>query len=151
MSDGTVATNRRATHEYFIEERVEAGLVLAGNEVKSLRARHVSLQEAYVEVRGREAWVVGMHINPYQTGPGQPDLPPDRPRKLLLSRREITKLERQVRQKGYTLVPLRLYFSEAGYAKLEVGVGRGKRQFDKREALKEADEKLRTARAAAER
>lgn len=151
MSDGTVATNRRATHEYFIEERVEAGLVLAGNEVKSLRARHVSLQEAYVEIRGGEAWVVGMHVNPYQTGPGRPELAPDRTRKLLLSRREIAQLERKVRQKGYTLVPLRLYFSAGGYAKLEIGLGRGKRQYDKREALKEADEKRRADRAVAER
>ena len=151
MSDGTVATNRRATHDYFIEERLEAGIVLAGNEVKSLRARHVSLQEAYVEIREREAWVVGMHINPYQTGPGQPDLAPDRTRKLLVSRREIAQLERKVRQKGFTLVPLRLYFNSAGYAKLEVGLGRGKRQYDKREALKEADEKRRADRAVAER
>ena len=151
MSEGTVATNRRATHDYFIEDRLEAGLVLSGHEVKSVRARHVSLQEAYVEIREGEVWVVGMRINPYQTGVGQPDAAPDRPRKLLVNRRQISQLERKVRQKGYTLVPLRLYFTPRGYAKLEVGLGRGKRLFDKREALKEADEKRRTDRALAER
>ena len=151
VSEGTVATNRRATHDYFIEDRMETGLVLAGHEVKSLRAHQVSLQEAYVEIRDRELWVVGMRITPYQTGAGQPDIVPDRNRKLLASRRQIEQLERKVRQKGYTLVPLRLYFTPRGLAKLEVGLGRGKRQFDKREALKEADDKLRTARALSER
>jgi SsrA-binding protein len=150
VSEGTVATNRRATHDYFIEERMETGLVLTGHEVKSVRARHVSLQEAYVEVRNRELWVVGMRINPYQTGVGQPQESPDRTRKLLASRREIAQLERKVRQKGYTLVPLRLYFNDSGYAKLEIGLGRGKRLFDKREALKEADAKRNTERAVAE-
>jgi SsrA-binding protein len=125
--------------------------VLTGHEVKSVRARHVSLQEAYVDIRGGELWVVGMRINPYQTGVGQPQDNPDRTRKLLASRRQITQLERQVRQKGYTLVPLRLYFNAGGYAKLEIGLGRGKRLFDKRETLKAEDEKRRTERALAER
>ena len=151
MPDSTVATNRRAYHEYFVEDKLEAGLTLAGSEVKSVRAHHVSLQEAYIEIRRLEAWVVGMRIAPYQTGAGQPDLLPDRPRKLLLRRRQIDQLDRQVKQKGYTLIPLRMYFSDLGYAKVEVGVCRGKRQYDKREALKERDEQRRTDRALAER
>ena len=151
MPDTTVATNRRAYHEYFVEDKLEAGLALAGCEVKSVRAHHVSLQEAYIEIRGGEGWVVGMRISPYQTGAGQPDLPPDRPRKLLLRRRELDQLDRRVRQKGYTLIPLRMYFSDRGYAKVEVGVCRGKRQYDKREAIKERDERRRTDRALAER
>ncbi len=151
MSESTVATNRRAWHDYFVERRLEAGIVLAGNEVKSARAHHVSLQEAYVEVRGGEVWVIGMRISPYQTGAGQPQLPPDRDRKLLVNKREIRQLERQVRQKGYTLIPLRMYFNDRGYAKVEIGLCRGKRQYDKREALKERDEKRRTERALSER
>ncbi|NLO72824.1 MAG: SsrA-binding protein SmpB [candidate division WS1 bacterium] len=151
VNQGIVATNRRATHDYFIEDRLETGLVLTGNEVKSVRARHVSLQEAYVEVREGELWVVGMRISPYQVGPGQPEVSPHRPRKLLASRRQIVQLQRQVRQKGYTLVPLRVYFTQRGLAKLEIGLGRGKRQYDKREALKAADEERRVQRALSER
>ncbi|HEY3397722.1 MAG TPA: SsrA-binding protein SmpB [Armatimonadota bacterium] len=151
MSESTVASNRRAFHEYFIEDRMQAGLVLNGNEVKSLRARHVSLQEAYVEVRDHEVWVVGMSITPYQTGAAHKELPADRRRKLLVKTREIAQLERGVRQKGYTLVPLRIYFNERGFAKLEVGLGRGKKTYDKRETLKERDEVRRVERALAER
>lgn len=151
MPDTTVATNRRAYHDYFVEDKLEAGLALAGSEVKSVRAHHVSLQEAYVEIREGEAWVVGMRISPYQVGAGQPLLPPDRRRKLLLRRREISQLDRRVRQKGYTLIPLRIYFSAGGYAKLEVGLCRGKRQYDKRETIKERDDRRRTERALAER
>jgi SsrA-binding protein len=149
--DTTVATNRRAYHDYFVEDKLEAGLALAGCEVKSVRAHHVSLQEAYIEIREGEAWVVGMRISAYQVGAGQPAPAPDRPRKLLLRRREIMQLDRRVRQKGYTLIPLRIYFSARGYAKVEVGLCRGKRQYDKREAIKERDERRRTDRALAER
>ena len=151
MADTTVTTNRRAYHDYFVEDKLEAGLALAGSEVKSVRAHHVSLQEAYIEIRNGEAWVVGMRISPYQTGAGQPTLAPDRPRKLLLRRREIGQLERGVRQKGYTLIPLGMYFNDRGFAKVEVGLCRGKRQYDKREAIKERDEKRRTERALSER
>lgn len=151
MSESTVATNRRAWHDYFVERRLEAGIVLAGNEVKSARAHHVSLQEAYVEVRAGEVWVIGMRISPYQTGAGQPQLSPHRDRKLLVNKREIRQLERQVRQKGYTLIPLRMYFNDRGYAKVEIGLCRGKRQYDKREALKEREERRRTERALSER
>jgi SsrA-binding protein len=151
VPETTVATNRRAYHEFFVEDKLEAGIALAGSEVKSVRAHHVSLQEAFIEIRRGEAWVVGMRISPYQTGAGQPELLPDRSRKLLLRRRELDQVDRQVRQKGYTLIPLRMYFSEGGYAKVEVGVCRGKRQYDKREALKERDERRRTDRALAER
>lgn len=151
MPETTVATNRRAYHDYFVEDKIEAGLALAGCEVKSIRAHHVSLQEAYIEIREGEAWVVGMRISPYQTGAGQPTLEPTRARKLLLRRREIDQVDRRVRQKGYTLIPLRMYFSDRGYAKIEMGLCRGKRQYDKREAIKERDERRRTDRALAER
>jgi len=151
VADTTVATNRRAYHDYFVEDKLEAGLALTGCEVKSVRAHQVSLQEAYVEIRQGEAWVVGMRIAPYQTGPGQPAPAVDRPRKLLLRRAEIVRLDRRVRQKGYTLIPLRIYFGARGYAKVEVGLCRGKRQYDKREALKERDERRRTERVLAER
>ena len=151
MADTTVATNRRAYHDYFVEDKLEAGLALAGSEVKSVRAHHVSLQEAYIEIRNGETWVVGMRISPYQTGAGQPTLEPARARKLLLRRREIDQLDRRVRQKGYTLIPLRIYFNEGGYAKVELGLCRGKRQYDKREAIKERDERRRTDRALSER
>ena len=151
MPGDNVATNRRAFHDFFVEDRLEAGVALAGHEVKSVRQHHVSLDEAWVEVRGGELWVKSMSIKPYQTGPGQPPLDPTRDRKLLLRRAEITRLQRQVRQKGYTLIPLRMYFTARGYAKLEVGMCRGKRQYDKRETLKARDEQRSTERALAER
>lgn len=151
MPETTIASNRRAYHDYFVEDKTEAGIALAGSEVKSVRAHQVSLQESYIEVRNGEVWAVGMRIAPYQTGAGQPDLAPDRPRKLLLRRREIDQLDRQVRQKGYTLIPLRVYFNERGLAKIEIGLCRGKRQYDKREAIRERDERRSTERALAER
>lgn len=137
-----VATNRRAQHDYFIEDKIEAGIVLMGPEVKSVRAHHVNLAEAYAEVREGEVWLQGMHITPYEaTAHGAP--PAVRPRKLLLTKSEIRRLERQVRQKGYTLVPLRMYFAPSGYAKIEIGLARGKRLYDKREALAEREEQRR--------
>lgn len=150
-SERAIATNRRAFHDYFVEDRLEAGIVLAGPEVKSVRAHQVSLQEAFVEIREGEVWVRGMRIAPYQAGSAHQEQPPSRPRKLLLRRREIASLERRVRQKGYTLIPLRMYFNDRGYAKVEIGLCRGKRLYDKREAIKERDERRRTERALAER
>lgn len=150
-SDRVIATNRRAFHEYFVEDRLEAGIALAGSEVKSVRAHQVSLQEAFVEVRDGEVWMRGMRIAPYQAASAHEEPPPARPRKLLMRRREIASLERRVRQKGYTLIPLRMYFNDRGYAKVEIGLCRGKRLYDKREAIKERDERRRTERALAER
>jgi SsrA-binding protein len=140
-----VATNRRAFHDYFIDERYEAGVQLLGTEVKSLRGGRANLRDGYVRIAGNEAWLESVHISPYAQGNLQ-NHEPMRPRKLLLHRQEIASLIGKVRQKGYTLVPLRVYFVR-NKAKVEVGLARGKRQFDKREALAEADAKREMARA----
>ena len=143
-----VATNRRARHDYFIDSSVEAGIALEGAEVKSVRARHVSLAEAYATVVNGEVWLHSMRISPYEPARDNPD--PTRPRKLLLSRREIRRLQRQVREKGLTLIPLKMYFNSRGYAKIELGVCRGKREFDKREAIADREYERRTQQALAE-
>lgn len=133
----TIASNRRARHEYHLSDNAEAGLVLTGSEVKSLRAGSCSINEAYVMIRGNEAWLVGATIEPYpQAGMRNHDRLRDR--KLLLHRREIDKLRGRVEQKGFTLVPLRLYFKD-GRVKLEIALGRGKDVADKRETVKRRD------------
>jgi len=134
----TVATNRKAYHEYEIEEEVEAGLVLRGSEVKSLRQHGCSLQEAYARPVGNEIYVIGLRITPYrQATVDAPD--PDRERKLLLHRKEINYLISQCTQKGYTLIPVKLYFKK-GWAKLKLGLARQKRKEDKRRKLIERQE-----------
>ena len=150
MSDGTVATNRRARYDYFIDDTFEACLELRGAEVKSLRAHHVSIQEAYAAVEGSEVWLYNMHIAPYKPASDE-NVEPYRPRKLLLHKSEIRRLHRAVRQKGYTLVPLKIYFTDQGYAKVQIGLAKGKRQYDKREALKERDFRRRADRALRDR
>jgi SsrA-binding protein len=135
--DRLIAQNRRASHDYFILDTVEAGLVLSGTEVKSLRMGKASLAEAYATVENGEAWVLQLHIPPYEQG-NRWNLDPTRRRKLLLHRTEIAKLEKAVAQKGQTLVPLKLYFAR-GYAKLLLGVGKGKKTHDKRQAIAERD------------
>jgi len=145
----TAATNRRARHDYFVDESLETGVVLQGAEVKSVRAHHVSITEAYATVAGGEVWLHGMRISPYEPARENPD--PTRDRKLLLNAKEIRKLERAVREKGATLIPLRMYFSERGYAKIELGLCRGKREFDKRETIAEREFERRAQRAMAER
>lgn len=132
-----VAVNRRAYHDYFIDERYEAGLVLTGTEVKSLRAGKANLRDGFVRIQGNEAWLENVHISAYAQG-GYVNHEPLRPRKLLLHGKEIASLTGKVKQKGYTVIPLRLYFVR-NRAKVEVGLGRGKRQYDKREALAQAD------------
>ena len=132
-----VAQNRRAGHDYFILDTFEAGLVLTGTEVKSLRHGKASLAEAYATVEGDEAWVRQMHIPPYEQG-NRWNQDPVRPRKLLLHRAEIEKLQVGIAQKGQTIVPLRLYFSR-GRAKLLVALARGKKTYDKRHAIAERD------------
>jgi len=132
-----VVTNRKARHEYTIEETHEAGIALAGTEVKSIRAGKVSLQDSYCRVEDGEVWVHGMYIAPYEfANRWAPD--PQRPRKLLLHRDEIHRLQTRAEQRGLTIVPLKLYF-ERGYAKLEIGIGRGKKLYDKRQAIAERD------------
>ena len=128
-----IATNRRARFDYLIEETVEAGIVLTGSEVKSLRAGRSSLSESYARVRGGEMWLEGMHIPPYEHGKRQ-GYEERRPRKLLLHRREIERLITKTAEKGLTLVPMQAYFSH-GIAKVELGLGKGKRDVEKRQAI----------------
>lgn len=130
-----ITVNRRAFHEYHIDERVEAGLVLTGSEVKSLRDGRAQLKDAYARFVGDELFLVGVHISPY--GPAsQFGHDPERQRKLLLHRREIDKLTSKIKERGLTLIPLRLYWSK-GRAKAELGLARGKKLHDKRETIKE--------------
>lgn len=137
--------NRRALHDYAIEERLEAGIALTGSEVKSLRDQRASLGEGYVTVRGREAWLVAVQINEYPWAHQQNHLP-TRERKLLLHRREIGKLDVKLSQKGYSAVPLAIYL-KSGRIKVEIGVGRGKKHYEKRETVKEAEAKREIDRA----
>jgi SsrA-binding protein len=133
----TVIDNRRARYEYHILESVEAGLVLTGTEVKAVRGGGASLSEAYARFRDGEAWLVGMHIPPYRQGSFS-NGEPRRPRKLLLHKEEIARLQSRVAEKGLTIVPLRLYFTR-GIAKVQLGVARGKKLWDKRAAAAKRD------------
>jgi SsrA-binding protein len=129
----TVASNRRARHDYAIQETLEAGIQLTGDEVKSLRGGRASLTDCYARVRDGEAWLEGLHIPPYEQGDVKHHLP-TRPRKLLLHRREIAKLASQQQEERLTIVPLRVYFTH-GIAKVELGVGKGKREYEKRQSI----------------
>jgi SsrA-binding protein len=140
-----VAVNRHAYHDFFIDEKYEAGIMLTGTEVKSVRNGRANLRDGFVRIDGREAWLENVHISPYAQG-NLMNHEPLRPRKLLLHRKEISSLIGKVKQKGYTLIPLRLYFSR-NHAKVEVGLARGKRQFDKREAIAARDAKREIERA----
>jgi len=133
-----IALNRKARHDYFIEDRQEAGLALLGWEVKSLRAGRAQLAESYVILRNGEAWLLGAHISPLTSASTHVEADPTRTRKLLLHRHQIDHLAGAVERRGYTLVPLRLYW-KAGRAKLEVGLARGKKQHDKRATEKDRD------------
>ena len=143
--DKLVAQNRRARYDYEVLDTIEAGLVLAGTEVKSLRNGKASLQEAFATIDNGEVWVRQMHIPPYEQG-NRWNLDPVRARKLLLHRLEIVKLHRSVAQKGNTLVPLKLYFSR-GRAKLLLGICKGKKTHDKRAAIADRDAKREVSRA----
>jgi SsrA-binding protein len=136
-SDGTkqIAGNRRAFYDYAIEDRFEAGVVLTGTEVKSLRANGCSLTDGYARLKGGEAWLVNVHIPPYGQGTFFSQHEPRRDRKLLLHARELRRLTGTLQEKGYALLPLRMYFKR-GRVKVELGIGRGKRQYDKRESIK---------------
>jgi SsrA-binding protein len=127
----TIARNRQALHAYFIDETLEAGLVLTGTEVKSLRERACQLTDSFCIIRGREVWLVNTHIHPYSNG-GVWNVDPDRRRKLLLHKRQIDNLDQRLRTKGLALVPLEMYFDEHNRVKLALGVGRGKKLYDKR-------------------
>ena len=138
-----ISTNRRAFHDYTILETFEAGLVLRGTEVKSLRESQVNFKDCYAAIDNNEAWLIGCYITPYHHGTDA-NHDPERRRKLLLHRREIGRLLGKVAERGLTLIPLRLYFKE-GRAKLELGLARGKKLHDKREAIRERDERRNTA------
>jgi SsrA-binding protein len=144
-----VATNRKARHDYHIEDVFEAGLVLTGTEVKSLRAGRASLVDGFATVSGGEVWLEGVHIPEYALGTWT-NHEPRRRRKLLMHRGEIDRLAAQTREKGLTLVPLALYFS-GGRAKIELGLARGKRQYDKRQALRERQDRREADRAMSQR
>ena len=135
MSSPSIAVNRRAQYEYFISEKFEAGIVLTGTEVKSVREHKVNLQDAYVTLLRGEAFVVGMHIGVYSHAQNIAAIDPIRTRKLLLHKSEIGKLAGLISRKGLTCVPLSLYFKK-GVAKVQIGVAKGKQQHDKRQALK---------------
>lgn len=138
QNQSNITLNRKATHDYFIEQRFEAGLVLEGWEVKSLRAGRANLSESYIIIKNEEAWLLGCHISPLLTASTHINPDPVRTRKLLLKKSELQKLIGSVERKGYTLVPLQLYWKK-GRAKIEVGLARGKKQHDKRASIKERE------------
>ena len=134
----SIVDNRKAFHDYFIEERYEAGMVLEGWEVKAIRAGRANIKEAYVILKHEEPYVIGMHISPLPTASTHVKADPVRTRKLLLNAEEIRKLIGKVEQRGYTLVPLDMHYSK-GRVKLQVGLAKGKKQYDKRDTEKERD------------
>ena len=133
-----VANNKKAYHDYFVDEKYETGLVLHGTEVKSLRLGQCSIKEAFVRIENEEVWVYGLHISPYEKG-NIFNKDPLRPKKLLMHKSEIRKLLGKVKEKGYTLMPLQVYF-ENGKAKLEIGLCRGKKLYDKRQDIAKRDQ-----------
>ena len=145
----TVASNRRARHDYEILERFECGIALTGSEVKSLRGGRASLSESFARVQGGEVWLENMHIPPYEQGEKR-GYDPRRTRKLLLHRREIERLIGKTAERGLALVPIRVYFTH-GLAKVELGLGRGKRRFEKRQAIAEREHRREMERAAGRR
>lgn len=145
MSEKVIAENRRARHDYHVLEAIEAGIVLQGTEVKSLRSAGMTLKDSYADVRGGELYLVAAHIPPYEQG-NINNHDPERARKLLLHKHEIFKLSQQIAEKGLTLVPLKVYFSK-GKVKVLVGLCRGKHSYDKRAAIKEQEGKREVQRA----
>lgn len=137
MSEKLICNNKKAYHDYFIEEKFEAGMVLKGTEVKSLRIGKANLNDSFALVKNGEAFLHNLHISPYDFG-NRENHDPDRMRKLLLHKKEIGKLFSMIREQGYTVVPLRLYFKD-GLVKVEVGLAKGKKLYDKREDLKKKD------------
>lgn len=147
---GLVVENRKARHDYFIEETIEAGIALVGSEIKSVRAGRANLRESYVRIENGEAWLLNAHISPWPQAGTYFNHEPTRPRKLLLHRDEIESLRGKVEQKGLTLVPLKIYLVR-GKAKVEVAVARGKKLYDKRDAMAERDSEREIARVMREK
>ena len=146
----TIARNRSARHEYFVEETFEAGIELTGTEVKSLRERAAQITESFCLIRGGQVWLHGVHIHPYSMG-GVWNVDPDRKRRLLLHRKQIDYLDGKLRQKGTALVPLELYFDEHNRVKLAIGLSRGKKLYDKRADMARRDSDREIQRALKER
>lgn len=138
MAIEIISQNRKAYHDYFIEETIEAGIMLTGSEVKSLRAGKANLKDSYARIKDTEVFLVNTHISPYTKADGFTHADPDRTRKLLLHKREIARLLGKTREKGYTLIPTKLYFKD-GKAKVELGLAKGKTFYDKREDIKKRD------------
>jgi SsrA-binding protein len=143
----TISTNRKARHDYHIDDTFEAGIVLTGTEIKSIRAGRVNLRDSYATVKEGELWLLNTHIAPYQQGT-YANHEPRRPRKLLMHRREINRITGKLQERGFTLVPLRLYLKD-NLAKVELGLARGKKQYDKRAALREKQTRREIDRAVA--
>ena len=146
----TLAKNRRAKHDYFIEEYFEAGIVLEGNEVKSIKQTRVSIKESFCQVRNNEVFIVGMHVTPYEYGNNFSKLDPIRTRKLLLNKVEIRKINQKINEKGYALIPLEVK-EVRGIIKVDIGLAKGKKLYDKRQDLKEKDDKRNIERVLKER
>ncbi len=145
-----IATNKKAYHDYFVDETFECGIALTGTEVKSLRQSRASLRDSFATVRGGEVWLHGVHISPYSHG-NRANVEPTRPRKLLLHKQEIRYLLGKTKERGHTLVPLKLYFTEANIAKVEIGLARGKKQYDKRASIAAKDQQRDVERALRDR
>lgn len=141
-----IANNKKARHEYFIDEVYEAGLVLTGTEIKSIRNGKVSIKEAYAKIIDGEVLILGMNISPYEQG-NRFNVDPLRPRKLLMHRREINKLIGKIKVGGVTLIPLRIYLNDRGRAKIEIAVARGKKLYDKRDTIARRDTERKMQRA----
>ncbi len=150
MSRKIIANNKKARYEYFIEDTYEAGLVLTGTEVKSIRLGHVNIKESYCDVKGDEVFVIGMNISPYEKG-NIANVDSLRERKLLLNRREINKLIGYTTQDGLTLIPLTIYLTDKGLIKMELAVAKGKKLYDKRHTIAERDSKRRIQQALSEK
>lgn len=150
MSRKIIANNKKARYEYFIEETYEAGLVLTGTEVKSIRLGHVNVKESYCDIKGDEVFVIGMNISPYEKG-NIANVDSLRERKLLLNRREINKLIGYTTQDGLTLVPLTIYLTDKGLIKMELAVAKGKKLYDKRHSIAERESKVRVQQALSEK
>jgi SsrA-binding protein len=146
----TIALNRRARHEFSIDDTIEAGIVLSGTEIKALRAGKANLADAYARIERGEAWLVGAHIAPWSTTASRDNHEPKRDRKLLLHRTEIDQLLGKTKAKGLTLIPLRLYISQRGRAKIELGLGKGKQLHDRRRDIAERDARRQMERDVAE-
>lgn len=148
--DRAIATNKKAYHDYFIDETFETGIELTGTEVKSLRQNKAALRDSFATVRAGEVWLHGVHISPYSHG-NRANVDPDRKRRLLMHKKEIRYLIGKTKEKGFTLVPLKLYFSPRNFVKVELGLARGKKNYDKRDAIAARDQKRDVERALRDR